>query len=69
MAHTLISKRATAERIGVHVESLMRWVREGKFPKPIRTGPTPQHRVFFIVDEVDSWIAERAAARHSESAA
>lgn len=32
----LIRKAALAKRLGVDPTTLMRWVREGQFPKPIR---------------------------------
>jgi predicted DNA-binding transcriptional regulator AlpA len=61
----LISKKATAARVDLHEESVMRLVRAGKFPKPIRTGPSLNCRVRFVEDEVEAWISERMAARHA----
>ena len=59
----LISKRETAEMLGFHPEHVMRLVRAGRFPQPIKTGSAVNCAVRFVADEVDAWIAERMAAR------
>lgn len=65
----LLSKQATAESLGVHPEHLMRMVRQGRFPKPIRLGNSFRHAVRFAKDEVEEWIAEKLAARESAQTA
>jgi predicted DNA-binding transcriptional regulator AlpA len=59
----LISKRETAEIVGFHPEHVMRLVRAGQFPRPIKTSSTVNCAVRFVADEVDAWIGERMAAR------
>ncbi len=62
----LTTKAAVAERLGYHPGHLMRLVREGKFPKPIKLGQGDAGAVRFIESEVDAWLdaklAERAAS-------
>jgi len=59
----LLSKRQTAEIVGWHPEHLMRRVRSGEFPQPIKLGAATNCAVRFIAEEVDAWIAARLAAR------
>lgn len=55
----LLSKRQVAAMTGFHPEHLMRLVRQGKFPKPIKFGPSTNCAVRFVETEVDAWIADR----------
>jgi predicted DNA-binding transcriptional regulator AlpA len=61
----LLTKKETARRVGLHPESVMRMVREGRFIQPIRTGPTDHHSVRFLESEVDGWVEAMTAARDS----
>jgi predicted DNA-binding transcriptional regulator AlpA len=61
--HRLISKKETAEIVGVHPEHIMRMVRQHRFPQPIKLGGSENSAVRFIADEVEVWIAARMAAR------
>ena len=47
---------------GYHPESIMRLVRENRFPKPVVLGPT---KIAFVESEIDQWIADRIADRDS----
>ncbi len=59
-----MSKAEVAAKIGVHPESVMRLVRAGRFPKPVRLGGNgPSFRVRWPESEVDEWLAGRMAAR------
>jgi prophage regulatory protein len=42
--------------------TLWRWQRNHGFPAPVRLGPNTRA---WIRSEVDAWLAERAAARHT----
>jgi prophage regulatory protein len=42
-----------------------RLVKDGLFPKPVQLGPG---RIAWLEDEVDAWIAARAAARNNSAA-
>lgn len=64
----LLTKQATAERLGVHPEHVMKMVRQGRFPKPIRMGDSFRHAVRWAEDEVEAWIAAKLAARDAVSA-
>lgn len=55
--HKVANKQNTSRLLGVHDATLMRWVREGRFPKPFRL--CPRGRVFFDLDEVDVFIEAR----------
>ena len=57
---SIITKRETARRTSLHVATLMRFVREGRFPKPVRLSKT---RVGFVEDEVTEWIEARITER------
>lgn len=59
----LISKRETADIVGFHPEHVMRLARQGRFPRPIKTGSSENCAVRFIAAEVDAWIAARMADR------
>lgn len=59
----LLTKQATAERLGVHPEHVMRLARDGKFPKPIKLGTGQGSAVRFVEAEVDAWLEARMAAR------
>lgn len=37
------------------------------FPRPIKDGTSRQSAVFYVVEEVERWIAGRAAARDAEA--
>ncbi len=61
---TLLTKRAVAGLVGLHGESIMRLVREGRFPAPIRPGgDNPRAHVRFVKSEIDAWLEQRKAAR------
>ena len=64
----LLSKQETADIIGVHPEHVMRMVRAGRFPKPIKTGPAVGCAVRFVADEVQQWIVGRMADREPRRA-
>ena len=53
-------KKVTAARVGFHPVHLMRLVREGRFPKPVRLGP---NSIAFVTEEVSAWIEQRIAER------
>lgn len=48
------------ERTGLGRTTIWRWVQSGQFPQPIRVGA---NYTGWIEEEIDAWIAERAAER------
>jgi predicted DNA-binding transcriptional regulator AlpA len=64
----LWSKKQTAALVHYHGEHVMRLARQGKFPRPIKTGASPNCAVRFIAEEVEAWIAARMAERDATSA-
>jgi prophage regulatory protein len=64
-AARLISKQEAANRVGYHPVSLMRLVRQGRFPQPVRLA---QNKTAFVEKEVDDHIAALAAQREREVA-
>ena len=60
-----LRKPETAARVGYHPEHVMRLVREGRFPRPVRIGP---RSVAFVEDEVEAWMAERVEERDTAEA-
>jgi predicted DNA-binding transcriptional regulator AlpA len=59
----LLTKRAAAQKIGVHPEHMMRLARAGQFPKPIKLGDAEKSAVRFIEAEIDAWLQDRMARR------
>jgi excisionase family DNA binding protein len=49
----MVTAAQYAERVGVHVDTIRRWAREGYGPQPIRIGP---RAVRYDADEVDAWL-------------
>lgn len=62
MATVLLTKRETAERVKRAPEYVMFLVRQGRFPKPIKSGGR-NGKVCFVESEVEAWIAEQIAKR------
>jgi prophage regulatory protein len=54
----LIRLPSVLERVGVSRSTLWSWVREKRFPPPVRLG---LRAVGWRESEVDAWIAERVA--------
>lgn len=47
--------------LGINRITLWRWVRAGRFPRPVHLGCT--RSLFFDADEVAQWIAAQREAR------
>lgn len=45
-------------------QHILRLEKQGKFPKRIQVG---EHRVGWLLTEIEGWIAERAARRYETS--
>lgn len=58
----LLSKSETSELVGIHNVSLMRLVRQGRFPKPIKLSHATNSRVRFLPQDVTQWIEARKAS-------
>ena len=52
-------------RTGVSKQTLYRWIREGRFPRPARLGPNV---VGWPSDELEKWEQERKRERDGRSA-
>jgi predicted DNA-binding transcriptional regulator AlpA len=55
----LLSKLETSELVGVHAVSLMRLVRQGRFPKPIKLSTAKNGRVRFAEADIEQWLMSR----------
>jgi prophage regulatory protein len=53
-ANTYLSVNQVAERLGVSVDSIWRWTRDGDFPKPYRFGGSTRWRLQDLLDYEDS---------------
>ncbi|WP_300379533.1 helix-turn-helix domain-containing protein [Henriciella sp.] len=60
MQQKLLSKAAVAEFLDLHPGSVMRLVRQGRFPQPLRTGDIGS-AVRWREQDINDWIEERAA--------
>lgn len=56
----ILSIRTVCERLGISRSTLWRLVRDGDFPNAIKLSP---NRVGFDEQELEAWIAQRAAQR------
>jgi prophage regulatory protein len=57
----LLAQKKVLQLVGVASrETLDRWVRQGRFPPPIRIGGG---RLRWVVSEVEAWIEARKAER------
>lgn len=59
----LLTKRAVSQILGVHEQTVMRLVREDKFPQPLRTGNIGSAVRWRALD-VERWIDARIATPH-----
>lgn len=57
----LLSKQTVADILGVHPQTVMRLVRESKFPQPLRTGEKGS-AVRWRNKDVSNWIDQRSGA-------
>jgi predicted DNA-binding transcriptional regulator AlpA len=57
---TILGKPSVLARVGFSDTTLWRQVRKGKFPRPIQLSPG---RVGWLSQEVEAWLAARAAER------
>jgi len=55
----LITKKEVGALLGLHPESVMRLVRQGEFPSPIRIGGGLRSRVRFAVPDIKAWLETR----------
>jgi predicted DNA-binding transcriptional regulator AlpA len=59
----LITKQRAAELVGYHPEHLMRLVRAGMFPRPIKLGAGRGASTRFVIEEIEAWIERKMAER------
>lgn len=59
----LITKKQVAELVNYHSVHIDRLAKAGRFPRPIKFGPSVKARVMFDADEVAAWIDAKAAER------
>lgn len=55
----LTAKLVCQQVVPVSTMSLWRWVRDGRFPAPVKMSG----RNYWRRDEIDAWLAERSAVR------
>lgn len=52
-----LSDTEIATRLGVHRTTVRRWVREGRFPKPVKLGPNCTRWKLTDIEEFESGVA------------
>lgn len=62
MAAPLMTKKEVAARLNMHPGSVMRMVRAGTFPRPLRTAGSWRGPVRWRAEDVEAWIIERVTA-------
>jgi predicted DNA-binding transcriptional regulator AlpA len=55
----LFTKQQVAERLSCHPETVMRLVREGDFPPPMKLGSGSRGHCRWSAEIVERWLAER----------
>lgn len=58
----VISASKVSEQLDVSLRTLQRWVREGRFPVPVKLGPA---RIGFYQVEVEAWLATLPRTREA----
>ena len=61
-----LTVRQTAQRVGYHPVHIMRLVRAGRFPKPIKMN---NFAIRFVDEEIDKFMLERIAERDAQAGA
>ena len=61
-----LTVRQTASRVGYHHVHIMRLVKAGKFPRPVKLN---DFAVRFVDEEIDLYMQERIAERDAEAEA
>ncbi len=59
-----LTVRQTAQRVGYHPVHVMRLVKAGKFPKPVKMN---NFAVRFVDEEIDKFMLERIAERDAKA--
>ena len=58
-----LTPRETAAKVGYHRVHIMRLVKAGKFPKPVKLN---DFAVRFVDEEIDEYMQERIAERDAQ---
>ena len=56
----ILRKRGVATKVGLSGVHIMRLVRRGAFPEPLRLGPAS---IGWLESEVDQWLEQKAEQR------
>ncbi|MFM1641210.1 MULTISPECIES: helix-turn-helix transcriptional regulator [Aeromonas] len=62
----LIRMKEVIQKTGLSKSSIYDLIARDQLPRPVRLSPVGGRSVAFVESEIDSWIAERIAARHTE---
>ena len=61
----LIGRKELLKRVPFSIQHLGRLEKSGKFPRRIQVG---EHRVGWLVSEIEAWLAAKVAARAEREA-
>lgn len=64
MAIKILRLTGVLEAVGVKKSSIYQWIREGRFPAPVRLGP---RSVGWPADQVEAWLATRESTRSTDN--
>ena len=56
----ILRKPAVSDKVGLSSVHIMRMVRDGKFPEPVRLGPAS---IGWLVSEIEEWLQAKADQR------
>lgn len=63
--HRILRLAAVRDRTGLSTSTIYQYMTDGKFPRPI---PLGGRSVGWVESEIQSWLAERLAARNAQAA-
>ena len=61
MVQELLRRKELLQRLHISNTTLYAWIAAGRFPRPIKPGPSGV--ALWLADDVDKWFAMRIAAR------
>jgi prophage regulatory protein len=64
MAAKILRLNGVLDAIGVKKSSIYQWIRDGKFPPPVRLGA---RSVGWRQSDIDAWLESRQSARNDNA--
>jgi len=62
---TYVTKQQLAKHLDLHATTVMRWVREGILPPPLKAGGKPGSHCRFVLEDCERRLAESQVSDNS----